>query len=172
MVQQNKMNLVKQINTLGPFEHIIQLCHNRTTSVHLKQSNLRNCTTTHISPPYHADAKKNGITRARRQSISRDGRSGAKGRWLTLGGEAASLDFELEVWAVAVAGEEVEDVGSGADDDDAGGHHGEVRLELLVRRLLTRAPRDGAEEHLEHFSSPDPVGGEGFRAPEAARLKP
>jgi hypothetical protein len=53
-----------------------------------------------------------------------------------LGEVASALDFELEVWAVAVAGEELEDVGGGADDDNAGGHHGEVRLELLVRRLL------------------------------------
>jgi hypothetical protein len=78
MVQQNKMNLVKQINTLGPFEHIIQLCHNRTTSVHLKQSNLRNCTTTHISPPYHADEKKKTGSHARKGNQSLE--TGGAGR--------------------------------------------------------------------------------------------
>jgi hypothetical protein len=95
------------------------------------------------------------------QSNPKDETSGGGRPVAHLGEVASALDFELEVWAVAVAGEELEDVGGGADDDDAGGHHGEVRLELLVRRLLARTPRDRAEEHLDHFSSPDQAGGEG-----------
>ena len=82
--------------------------------------------------------------------------TGAGSAW---GREA--LELELELLDVGVAGEEVEDVGGGADDGDAGGHDGEVRPQLLVRGFLARAPRDRAEEHLDSLS-PNPASGEGF----------
>ena len=62
--------------------------------------------------------------------------------------ELRGLELELELLDIAVAGEEVEDVGGGADDGGAGGHDDEVRPQLLVRSLLARATRDRAEEHL------------------------
>ena len=80
-----------------------------------------------------------------------------------------ALELELELLDIAFAGEEVEDVGGGADDGDAGGHDGEVRPQLLVRRLLARAPRDRAEEHLDSLLFSESGRRLGVRALEAAR---
>ena len=86
--------------------------------------------------------------------------------------ERTGLELELELLDVAVAGEEVEDVGGGADDGGAGGHDDEVRPQLLVRSLLARAPRERAEEHLDSLRFSESDRRRGFRAVEAVRLKP